>query len=323
MGTGNDQIETGGVAKTGAQRLIAIDSRWLLALTLLLSVSIALFAWQAVDGGDGLEQKLGRLMLYLTPLPLVLLLSRRFPAERGLPLFGVGMLQDFGYFVLIIVFRIVFTALFITAVAALYQQHLDFLTLHIGEGWPLWLRVLVAWLFSDLLAWFHHFVRHHIGAFWLFHKVHHSQRQLNYFSDFRMHPVDFVIANLIIILPQLMVQVDAPTIVLIGILVQWHTMIYHSNLRSNYGLLRFLLVTPQSHRIHHSRLARHHDRNFGVILSVWDHLFGTQYRNYGEYPETGVEAEFPVERSVADVVRLKPLMQQFVTPFQQLFNRSF
>lgn len=312
---------TDGVVTDAGHGWSVLDGRWLLPLTLLVSLLLSWYGWQAIVSADGLAQKAGRLLMYLTPLPLVLL-SRRYPADRRQAAWSAGMLQDLGYFVLIVAFRIVFTALFIAAVAEFYRQHLGALSLHLGEGWPLWLRVLVAWLFSDLLGWFHHFVRHKVGAFWLFHQVHHSQRQLNYFTDFRMHPVDFVIANLIVIVPQLMVQVDAPTIVLIGILVQWHTMIYHSNLRSNYGPLRFLLVTPQSHRIHHSRLARHHDRNFGVVLSVWDRLFGTQYRDCNEYPETGVDAAFPAERSFAEVLRLKALLRQFLYPFSQLFHRS-
>jgi hypothetical protein len=69
---------------------------------------------------------------------------------------------------------------------------------------------------------------------------------------------------------------------------------YHGNLRTNLGVLRYLLVTPQSHRVHHSTELRHRDRNFGVLFSVWDQLFGTQYRGFDEYPETGVsDPTFP------------------------------
>src|SRR6185295_15584971 len=54
----------------------------------------------------------------------------------------------------------------------------------------------------------------------------------------------------------------------------------------------------QSHRVHHSVESRHADTNFGVSLSIWDHLFGTQYRHYDEYPETGVPLDdFPVDRA--------------------------
>jgi sterol desaturase/sphingolipid hydroxylase (fatty acid hydroxylase superfamily) len=295
--------------------------RWLLLASVIVSATIAIAAWQATQVEGNLLQKLGRLALYVAPLPAVLMLTRLFPAVRSQGLITPGTLQDAGYFLLIIAFRIAFTAFFITAVTSGFERHLGHLAFHVGEQWPVWLRVLVALLFGDFLAWFHHLVRHKIGAFWEFHKVHHSQRDMNYFTDFRMHPIDYVIANLIVIVPQLMLQVDVPTIVLIGILVQWHTMTYHSNLRWNYGPLRFVLVTPQSHRVHHSCQPEHHDRNFGVIFSIWDHLFGTQYRYYDCYPDTGVEARFPNERSFRDVLLLRPLWQQMIHPFRQVLRR--
>lgn len=290
--------------------------------TLLLSLAMAFAAWELLSVDGGLLQKSGRLLMYLAPVPLVFLLTRLFPADPSQPLCSPGLVQDAGYFVLIIAFRIAYTALFITAVTIWYQEHLDFLSWQVGEEWPLALRVLVALMLGDFLAWFHHLVRHKVPAFWEFHKVHHSQQQMNYFTDLRMHPVDYVIATLIVIVPQLMLQVDAPTIVMVGVLVQWHTMIYHSNLRTNYGPLRFILVTPQSHRVHHSREPQHFDSNFGVIFSIWDHLFRTQHRRYDEYPATGVEAEFPSERSFSDILLLRSLWQQMLYPIRRLFRRA-
>lgn len=293
---------------------------WTLWISLLASVLIAFAAWESVVTGGGLTEKLGRLLLYLSPLPIVLSLVRRFPADHDQPLLGPWLLQDSAYFVVIIAFRIAFTALFITAIADSFDRHLGYLRLEIGQDWPLWLRVTSAFLLSDFLAWFHHLVRHKVKIFWEFHKIHHSQHQMNYFTDFRIHPVDYVIANLIVIVPQLLLQVGAPTIVLIGVLVQWHTMIYHSNLRTNYGPLRYILVTPQSHRVHHSRQIAHHDHNFGVVLSIWDRLFRTQYAGTDEYPRTGVEPQFPTECSYGEVLKLRALWRQFLYPFQKLLR---
>lgn len=297
------------------------DKQALLLVTLVISVMIAFLAWQAIGMEGSWQQKLGRLAMYFAPLPFALALAHLFPAARGQSLFSPALLQDAGYFVLIVTFRIAFTALFISAVSLWYEQHLGYLTLHLGDGWPSWLRLLTALLLGDFLAWFHHLVRHKVSMFWQFHKVHHSQQQMNYFTDFRVHPMDYVIATLIVIVPQLVLQVDAPTIVLVGILVQWHTMIYHSNIRSDYGPLRYILVTPQSHRVHHSTQVEHHDSNFGVIFSIWDHLFRTQCRDYRAYPDTGVEEEFPAEHSFREVLLLKPLWRQLIYPFRQLLRR--
>ena len=97
--------------------------------------------------------------------------------------------------------------------------------------------------------------------------------------------------------------------------------IYHSNLRTNYGWLRYVLVTPQSHRIHHSTLPEHHNMNYGVNLSIWDHLFGTQYRNYDDYPVTGLGDElFPHETSMHPLALAESFTAQLLYPFQHLLR---
>jgi sterol desaturase/sphingolipid hydroxylase (fatty acid hydroxylase superfamily) len=205
----------------------------------------------------------------------------------------------------------------LAAAALWFEEHYGHLALRVGGEWPVWARVLLALLFSDFLAWFHHLLRHRIPLFWAFHQVHHSQRDMNYFTDFRLHPLDLIIANLIVLLPQLLLQVDAPTIVLLGILLQWHTVLYHCNLRTNYGPLRYLLVTPQSHRVHHSQQPEHCDRNYGVIFSIWDRIFGTQHGDAQVYPATGVDTAFPVESSLGEVLSLRALGRQMLFPFRR------
>jgi sterol desaturase/sphingolipid hydroxylase (fatty acid hydroxylase superfamily) len=93
---------------------------------------------------------------------------------------------------------------------------------------------------------------------------------------------------------------------------RWYTRFYHGNIRTNLGPLRYVLVTPQSHRIHHSIEPRHLDTNFGALFSIWDRLFGTQYRGHDEYPETGIaDAAFPHEAK-------GDLRSLLVTPLAQM-----
>lgn len=131
-----------------------------------------------------------------------------------------------------------------------------------------------------------------------------------------------VAAYFIIFIPVLAVKLSAPAMIGFLLVMQWHRNIYHANLRTNYGWLRYVLVTPQSHRIHHSMLPEHLDSNFGVNLSIWDHLFGTQYRNYDEYPVTGIEDEaFPHEQSRRPGALAATLVDQFLYPFRLLRRR--
>jgi hypothetical protein len=72
----------------------------------------------------------------------------------------------------------------------------------------------------------------------------------------------------------------------------------HANLRWNAGAFGWLLVTPQSHRIHHSTEERHWEKNFGAILSVWDRLFRKQWHGTDDYPTIGIDdTAFPLEQA--------------------------
>ncbi len=293
-----------------------------LGIAILGSLLLGAAGYGLLEGPNGLAQKIGRLVLYLAPLPTVMALTLAFPARAEQRLLSSSLAQDALYFALMIAYRILFTAVVVTALHGLYAAHLDFLTLRIGDGLPLWARVLMAVTVGDLLGWTHHYIRHRVPLFWHFHAVHHSQREMSYLTDLRVHVLDYAIAQLIVMLPTFMLEMNAPTVFLISLAIQWHTLTYHSNIRTNYGPLRYLLVTPQSHRIHHSTRPEHYDSNFGAIFSVWDRLLGTQHPATHSYPSTGVDEDFPVERSIRDVISLRPLLAQFIEPFRRALHRS-
>jgi sterol desaturase/sphingolipid hydroxylase (fatty acid hydroxylase superfamily) len=86
-----------------------------------------------------------------------------------------------------------------------------------------------------------------------------------------------------------------------------------------FGALRHVLVTPQSHRVHHSRLPLDANHNYGAMLSVWDYLFRTQYGHCGVYPRTGIDdEEFPAENTHSLTIPIR----QMVYPFSQLVSRA-
>ena len=89
--------------------------------------------------------------------------------------------------------------------------------------------------------------------------------------------------------------------------------------RHQSGAPQTRLCYPQYHRIHHSIEPRHQDKNFGVLLTVWDRLFGTMNRNYDEYPATGVIGlEFDPPRRFAPLAWLRDFLRMFLHPFRAL-----
>jgi sterol desaturase/sphingolipid hydroxylase (fatty acid hydroxylase superfamily) len=250
-----------------------------------------------------------------TLVAVVCLLERRFPAQPNQPLLSRGMAQDYAWFVAEKLVFVHVIALYASVLEALYDTYLGFLTLPVAT-WSTWARGLCTIVVGDFLSWAHHYLRHKVGVFWAFHVIHHSQRQMNFFADYRVHVVELTIAQTILFVPIHIFAMRFPDNAYLLFAFTWYTRVYHANLRSNFGWLKHVLVTPQSHRVHHSIERKHWDRNFGVIFTVWDRMFGTLHADYDEYPATGVaDATFPWEGGRARRGVLRTLWAQTCYPF--------
>jgi sterol desaturase/sphingolipid hydroxylase (fatty acid hydroxylase superfamily) len=273
--------------------------------------------------------------VYLSPW-LYLLMAGVFLAEKLIPtdreqrVFSVGMIQDFlGWFVLGSLVRVALLGVFVSGLYWFCERYLAGVRIEsvaVWRGESLWrgaLVVALAVLVGDLLHWTHHYIRHKIGVLWLFHTIHHSQKQMNMFTDLRVHLAEYVVTKPIALFPLFVLGLDVKLAFWLALVLESYTRIYHGNLRTDYGPLRYILVTPQSHRIHHSIEPRHADKNFGVLFSIWDRLFGTQWAGYDDYPLTGVDdAAFPHERSVGGLRVVTNYLWQLAYPFQKIWAGS-
>jgi len=277
------------------------------------------------EGMRSLANKAAR--VYLSPW-LYLLMAGVFlaemviPADRDQPIISVGMVQDFlGWFVLGGVLRVALLGVLISGLYWFCERFLSGLRIEAVATWHAGVAAGLAILVGDLLNWCHHYLKHKISVFWLFHTVHHSQKQMNMFTDLRVHLVEYVIAKPIVILPLFILGLDFQLAFWLLLILESYARVYHSNLRTNFGPVRYVLVTPQSHRIHHSDRPEHMDKNFAVLFSFWDRLFGTQWTNYDDYPTTGVtDAGFPHERSVGGLSIVTNYFWQLVYPFQKVWD---
>jgi len=263
---------------------------------------------------------------YITPwsyaiVLVVFALERVIPAKRQRVL-SVGTAQDFLWFNADLAFKLVWLSAFLAVLKGVYDRHLGFLTIHAVEAWPAAARFMLSFLVFDFLNWLHHVIRHRVEILWYFHMIHHSQRQMNLFTDGRIHLMEHLVARTLVFIPMYMFQVGLPTVFWFAMFLDWYTRVYHANLRTHYGAFKYILVTPQSHRIHHSLDPRHVNKNFGLFLTVWDRLFGTLYAKYDEYPETGVDdKDFPFEHMVGGLSLFASLWAQLVYPFRLVVRR--
>jgi sterol desaturase/sphingolipid hydroxylase (fatty acid hydroxylase superfamily) len=203
-------------------------------------------------------------------------------------------------------------ATYVIWVSALLEPHFSSLRLTALEAWPIGFRFLVIFLFVDLMAWLQHYAQHKLFFLWQFHAVHHSQTELNFFSDFRIHFFEYPLRSTAYVIPLLVFHVAMPAVVAYAIFERWYSRIYHSNLKLNFGPLKYILVTPQSHRLHHIQDAHLRDLNFGRYLTVWDRIFGKQAKAWDIYPATGIEDDsFPMDTGRPSIRLLwLPIVQQ-------------
>jgi sterol desaturase/sphingolipid hydroxylase (fatty acid hydroxylase superfamily) len=164
----------------------------------------------------------------------------------------------------------------------------------VGDTHPLasFLLYLVVLDFFDY--WFHR-GQHRFRWWWALHSLHHSQRHMNLWSDDRNHLLDDLLRDVYVATIALAIGVAPSQYVLLVSVSRILQSLQHANVRIHFGRLgERLLVSPRFHRTHHAVGIGHETRgrelggcNFGVLLPVWDILFGTANFAPG-YPATGV-----------------------------------
>ncbi|MDI9333234.1 MAG: sterol desaturase family protein [Cytophagales bacterium] len=141
----------------------------------------------------------------------------------------------------------------------------------------------------DFLDYWIHRAQHGFPAWWALHSLHHAQRQMTCWSDNRNHLLDDLIRDLLLVCIAFLIGVSPSQFILIVVLTQLSESLQHANLRLSFGRVgERLWVSPRFHRLHHS-IEYGFGHNFGVLLPVWDVLFGTA--NFDDrYEPTGIDA---------------------------------
>jgi sterol desaturase/sphingolipid hydroxylase (fatty acid hydroxylase superfamily) len=129
-------------------------------------------------------------------------------------------------------------------------------------------------------------VTHKIPILWRFHRVHHTDEDLDASSAIRFHPVEIVFSIFVKAAAVVLLGAPALVVVVFEALVNGSALFNHANMKlpaSVDRVIRLVFVTPDMHRIHHSVVRRETDSNYGFALSLWDRLF----RTYNAEPEAG------------------------------------
>jgi len=144
------------------------------------------------------------------------------------------------------------------------------------QGLPSVMRIVLAIFVVDFMIYWIHRAQHRFDPLWRTHAWHHSVEHLYWFSGFRTSFLHSFIYNIPqAAIPMLVFNlspIEAGIGYSIGLLIQFWE---HTNINVNVGLLRYFIITPAYHRVHHS--TEHSRTNFGTTFSLWDRMFGTYF----------------------------------------------
>jgi sterol desaturase/sphingolipid hydroxylase (fatty acid hydroxylase superfamily) len=164
------------------------------------------------------------------------------------------------------------------------------------QGWglmnyfpiPLWISIPLAVIAMDFVIWLQHVMVHSVPALWRLHRVHHADLDYDLTTGARFHPVEIILSMLIKLAAIMVLGPPVVAVILFEVILNGMAMFNHGNIQLPPGLdraLRWLIVTPDMHRVHHSVEDDEANSNFGFNLSWWDRLLGT----YRDQPRGGHE----------------------------------
>lgn len=179
---------------------------------------------------------------------------------------------------------------------------------------PLWLAFLVSLLALDLVIYLQHVMFHAVPALWRLHRVHHADLEFDVTTGLRFHPVEILLSMGLKLAVVAALGPPAAAVLIFEVLLNGTAMFNHSNVRIPAGLdrvLRWIVVTPDMHRVHHSIRPHETNSNFGFNLPWWDRLLGTyraQPRDGHQAMTIGIE-QFRTRRDLwIDRMLIQPLL---------------
>ena len=201
---------------------------------------------------------------------------------------GLGLLNT-------VLLRLIFPMAAVGAAAVAAEQGWG---LFFFLGWSGGLAIGVAIVLLDFVVYLQHRVMHAIPLLWRVHRMHHADLDLDVTSGLRFHPFEMIISMAIL------------SVVLFEVVLNGMALFNHANLRMTKTVdrwLRWIVVTPDMHRTHHSVLVDERDANFGFNLAWWDYLFVT-YRAAPRETHEQMALGLPGMRQISECCHLPSML---------------
>jgi len=150
---------------------------------------------------------------------------------------------------------------------------------------PSWVQLLIFFVCLDFFQWITHILLHKYHFLWQFHKIHHSVKEMGFAAQFRYHWMENVLYKPLKTLALMLLggfEPEQAFVVHFVAIAIGH--LNHANIKLTWGPFKYLFNNPVMHLYHHAYTLPEgrYGVNFGISLSLWDYLFGTDY-----IPEAG------------------------------------
>jgi sterol desaturase/sphingolipid hydroxylase (fatty acid hydroxylase superfamily) len=180
---------------------------------------------------------------------------------------------------------------------------------------PFWVAVPLAVIALDFVIWLQHVMVHAVPLLWRLHRVHHADLDYDVTTAARFHPLEIVLSMLIKLATIVVLGPPVVAVVIFEVLLNATAMFNHGNIGLPTRLdriLRWVVVTPDMHRVHHSIEDDEANSNFGFNLPWWDLLFGT----YRDQPRAGLTGMTIGIRDHGDPREVSRLDGMLLLPFR-------
>ena len=178
---------------------------------------------------------------------------------------------------------------------------------------PGWISVVTSVIVLDFVIYLQHRAFHYQPILWRLHRMHHADLDVDVTTGARFHPMEILI-SLAIKFGAISAMGAPPLgVLLFEVLLNATSMFNHSNIFIPARLervVRWFVVTPDMHRVHHSIVVPETNSNFGFNLSIWDRLFGT-YRPQPAAGHDGITLGIEQFRDPKELRLFRMLLQPF------------
>ena len=141
-----------------------------------------------------------------------------------------------------------------------------------------YLSSVLALLMFDAWMYFWHRINHKIPFLWRFHRMHHSDTEMDVTTGLRFHPGEIILSFCARLLIIPLIGISFNELVIYEVALQLVVLFHHSNVKIGKrfdSLFRLVFVSPNMHKVHHSDIQSETDSNYSTVLSIWDRIFGT------------------------------------------------